>query len=286
MQAADLLRYGRHKAVSSLRSGDPLPYDIGYVNANRYQTSLRAPFVKVALSDRLGLANLLACVYVYSKRDVAISGSTVECFCLFGAFLAAPLVSASGRGYSELEREQVCERGIFMMNLKIQEAFDRQLNAELYSSYLYLSMSAYFESISLRGFANWMRCQAQEELVHAMKFFSFVNERGGTVSLVGVDTPTNTWNSPLHAFEDAYRHEQKVTALINELVDLALQERDHAAIGFLQWFVTEQVEEESSADEAVQQLRLAGDAGGGIFMIDRELATRVFTYPVGPAATN
>jgi ferritin len=171
-----------------------------------------------------------------------------------------------------------------MMNPKIQEAFNRQLNAELYSSYLYLSMSAYFESLSLRGFANWMRCQAQEELVHAMKFFSFINERGGKVTLVGIETPTTSWDTPLHVFEDTYRHEQKVTALINGLVDLALAEKDHAANAFLQWFVTEQVEEESSADAVVQQLKLAGDAGGGLFMIDRELAARVFTMPATPAA--
>lgn len=166
-----------------------------------------------------------------------------------------------------------------MISEKIQEAFNKQINAELYSSYLYLSMSAYFETISLGGFANWMRCQAQEELLHAMKFFTFVSERGGKVLLTPIDGPPTRWDSPLHAFQDAYSHEQKVTALINGLVDVALQERDHASAAFLQWFVTEQVEEEASADKVVQQLKLAGDAGGGLFMIDRELATRVFTMP-------
>ena len=172
-----------------------------------------------------------------------------------------------------------------MVNQKIQEAFNKQINAELYSSYLYLAMSAYFMSISLTGFANWMRVQAQEELVHAMKFFDFVNERGGRVALGAIDGPPTAWDSPLQAFQDAYDHEQKVTALINGLVDLAIEERDHAANAFLQWFVTEQVEEEASADAVVQQLKLAGGAGGGIFMIDRELGQRVFTMPTtGTAA--
>jgi len=166
-----------------------------------------------------------------------------------------------------------------MMNQKIQDAFNNQLNEELFSSYLYLSMSAYFESVSLMGFANWMRCQAQEELVHAMKFFSFINERGGRVVLAEVGAPATKWDSPLHAFREAYHHEEKITALINGLVDLALQEREHSANAFLQWFVTEQVEEEASTDAVVQQLKLAGDAGGGLFMIDRELAARVFVMP-------
>ena len=172
-----------------------------------------------------------------------------------------------------------------MMNQKIQDAFNEQINAELYSSYLYLSMAAYFNSISLTGFANWMRVQAQEELVHVMKFYDFINERGGKVVLTAIDGPPSSWDPPLKAFENAYSHEQKVTALINGLVDLAIAEKDHAANAFLQWFVTEQVEEESSADAVVQQLKLAGDAGGGIFMIDRELGQRVFTMPAAGSAT-
>jgi len=170
-----------------------------------------------------------------------------------------------------------------MINKKIEAAFNEQVNAELYSAYLYLSMSAYFESLSLKGFANWMRCQAQEELLHAMKFYAFINERGGRVALKAVEAPPTAWSSPLDAFQQAYAHEQTVTALINGLVDLALQEREHSANAFLQWFVTEQVEEEASADAVVQQLKLAGDAGGGLFMIDRELATRVFTMPTTTA---
>ncbi|MBI5569517.1 MAG: ferritin [Desulfomonile tiedjei] len=169
-----------------------------------------------------------------------------------------------------------------MMNEKIQEAFNKQLNAETYSAYLYLSMSAYFEATSLRGFANWMRVQAQEELLHAMKFYTFLNERGGRVVLTAIESPPTEWQSPLDAFKNAYAHEQKVTAMINGLVDLAIEERDHAANAFLQWFVTEQVEEESSADAVIQQLKLAGE-GGGLFMIDRELAARVFTMPTTPA---
>lgn len=165
------------------------------------------------------------------------------------------------------------------MNEKIREAFNKQINAELYSSYLYLSMSAYFETINLPGLAQWMRCQSQEEIVHAMKFYNFVNERGGKVVLTAIDGPPTTWESPQNVFEEAYKHEQKVTGMINDLVDLAIQEKDHASNNFLQWFVGEQVEEEDSADKVVQSLKLAGNQGGGLFMIDRELATRVFTPP-------
>ena len=166
-----------------------------------------------------------------------------------------------------------------MINSKIQDSFNKQINAETYSAYLYLSMAAYFSSINLPGFANWMRCQAQEELIHAVKFFDFINERGGEVTLSAIDGPPTSWDSPLHAFEEAYKHEQKVTALINGLVDLAISERDHASSTFLQWFVNEQVEEEASTYDVVQRLKLAGDQGGGMFMIDRELAARTFVYP-------
>lgn len=169
-----------------------------------------------------------------------------------------------------------------MIDEKMREALNKQLNAELYSSYLYLSMSAYFQSVNLSGFANWMRVQAQEELAHAMKFYDYVNERGGRVVLPAVDEPPSEWDSPLAVFEHVYEHEQKVTGLINKLVDLAVKARDHATNNFLQWFVSEQVEEEASADEVVQKLKLVGDDPSGLFMIDRELGQRVF---VAPAAT-
>jgi ferritin len=172
-----------------------------------------------------------------------------------------------------------------MLDEKMQAALNGQLNAELYSSYLYLSMSAYFQSISLPGFANWMRIQAQEELVHAMKFYDFINERGGRVQLKPVEGPPMDWSSPLDVFENTYKHEQKVTGLINDLVNLAVKEGDHATNIFLQWFVTEQVEEEASADEVVQKLKLMGDAKGGLFMLDREMGQRVFTPPAASAET-
>ena len=166
-----------------------------------------------------------------------------------------------------------------MLSEKMLKALNKQLNAELYSSYLYLSMSAYFQSINLSGFANWMRVQAMEEMTHAMKIYDFVNERGARVILQKVDEPPSEWSSPLAAFQQAYQHEQKVTGMINKLVNLAVEEGDHATNIFLQWFVSEQVEEEASADEIVQKLKLVGDDGGGIFMIDRELAQRRFTPP-------
>lgn len=166
-----------------------------------------------------------------------------------------------------------------MLKQNIEKALNQQINAELYSAYLYLSMSAYFQAMNLKGFANWMRVQAMEEFSHADRFSAFVLDRGGRVQLTAIDGPPVTWKSTLAVFQDTYRHEQKVTGLINALVDLAIKEKDHATNNFLQWFVNEQVEEEAHAEELVQQLKLIGDAGQGLLMLDRELAQRVFTPP-------
>jgi ferritin len=166
-----------------------------------------------------------------------------------------------------------------MLNNDMEKALNAQVNAEMYSAYLYLSMSAFFQSKSLSGFAGWMRVQAQEEMVHAMKFYDFINERGGRVILEPIEAPPTDWDSPLATFEAVYEHEQKVTGLINELVELALEKHDHATNIFLQWFVSEQVEEEDSANDVVEKIKLVGDAKGGLFMLDRELGQRVFTPP-------
>ena len=160
------------------------------------------------------------------------------------------------------------------MNSKIESAFNEQLNAELFSSYLYLSMAAYFESQNLKGMAGWMRMQAIEEHMHGMKFFDFINECGGRVTLAKIKEPKTEWSSPLDAFEDTCKHESKVTGLINDLVDLAVKERDHAANAFLQWFITEQIEEEATAQEIRDQLKLVSDNPVALFMIDRELGQR------------
>lgn len=161
-----------------------------------------------------------------------------------------------------------------MLTEKMQTALNGQLNAELYSSYLYLSMNAYFKSVNLDGFANWMYYQAQEELEHAMKFYDFILQRGGKAHLQKIEAPPIEWSSPLAVFEATLEHEQKVTGLINDLVDVAHEERDHATNIFLQWFVSEQVEEEESVGGVLEKLKLMGDAKGGLFMIDRELAKR------------
>jgi len=166
------------------------------------------------------------------------------------------------------------ERITLMLNEKMQKALNDQLNAELYSSYLYLSMNAYFKSVNMDGFANWMYYQAQEELGHALKFYDFILQRGGRVQLQKVEAPPTRWNSPLAVFEATLEHEQKVTGLINDLVEIANNERDHATQIFLQWFVSEQVEEEDNVGGVLEQLKLMGEAQGGLFMIDRELAKR------------
>jgi len=169
------------------------------------------------------------------------------------------------------------------MNEKIQDAFNEQLNAELYSSYLYLSMANYFAAENLDGMAAWMRIQTDEERIHAMKFLDQINERGGRVVLKQIDEPKFEWTSPLEAFEEAYSHEQFITSKINALVDLANAESDHAANAFLQWFVSEQIEEEATALTTVEKLKKVGDNPLGLFMIDEQLGQRPAASPADAA---
>jgi len=164
-----------------------------------------------------------------------------------------------------------------MLSQKMEESLNKQVNAELYSSYLYLSMSAYFSEINLSGCAHWMRLQAQEELSHALKLYDYINERGGRPVLESIEAPRSSWGSPTEVFENVLSHEQKVTGLINDLVDLAIQQKDHATNNFLQWFVSEQVEEEASANEVLQKIRMTGNDGGGLFMLDQELGKRMLS---------
>jgi len=166
-----------------------------------------------------------------------------------------------------------------MLKEKMLKALNGQINAEMYSSYLYLSMEAYFQTVSLKGFANWMRSQVQEELFHGMKFYDYVCERGGRVTLQSIKKPESSWKSPLVAFKHIQQHEELVTGLINDLVDLAMAEKDHATLNFLQWFVAEQVEEEASVGEIVDKLKLIKDDTSGLFLLDAELGKRVFTPP-------
>jgi len=160
------------------------------------------------------------------------------------------------------------------MNKKIESAFNKQINAELYSSYLYLAMSAWFESENLKGMAHWMRAQAGEEQDHARKFYDFIHDRGGRVKLAAIDAPPADWASPAAAFKEAYKHECKISGMIHNLVDLAVDEKDHPAQNFLQWFVSEQVEEEAHAAEIAGKLGAVGDSKGLIFMFDAELGKR------------
>ena len=166
-----------------------------------------------------------------------------------------------------------------MLSDKMNRALDKQINAEIYSAYLYLAMAAWSEAQGMDGFGNWFKIQAQEELAHAMRFYSYVYERGGRVTMSAIDAPQNEWKSPLALFEATLEHEQKVTGLINDLVDLARSESDHATENMLQWFVAEQVEEEGTADRIRQKVAMVGAEGQGLYMLDAELAARVFTPP-------
>lgn len=166
-----------------------------------------------------------------------------------------------------------------MMSQKMQDALNAQINAEWYSAYLYLAMNSYFTSVNLVGMATWMRVQTQEEMFHGSKIYDFVNERGGRAILRAIDQPPANWDSPLAVFENALVHEEKVTSLINNLVDLSMTERDHATTIFLQWFVTEQVEEEANASGIVSKLKMIGKDASSLFALDQELGQRVFTLP-------
>lgn len=157
---------------------------------------------------------------------------------------------------------------------KITGAFNEQLKQEYFASYLYLSMATYFEDQNLPGFANWMKVQSAEEIKHAMKFYKHIVERSGRVILEQIDKPKSDWSSPAEAFEDAYKHEQKVTNLINDLVKLSRDEKDYAAEVFLHWFVDEQVEEEEQTRNILDTLKFIGDAKPALLMLDRELGKR------------
>lgn len=169
-----------------------------------------------------------------------------------------------------------------MIDKKMLQQLNEQITHEIYSAHLYLAMSAHFESTNLKGFATWMRIQYQEEIIHAMKIFDFINSRGEKAIIAQIGAPMTTWESPLEAFSDAYKHEQKVTALINALVDTAENLKDRATYSFLQWYVDEQVEEEEQTSDVVGKLRLIKDNPHALLMLDSELGAR----PPAVEATN
>lgn len=168
---------------------------------------------------------------------------------------------------------------IEMISDRMNESLNGQINAELYSSYLYASMSAYAAHLSLKGAANWFFVQVQEEMVHAQKLYNYILSQGNRVLLAAIDAPPSDFGSIGAAFDAVLEHERKVTSLINNLVTVAAEESDRATAVLLDWFVTEQVEEEESAKDVIDRLKLAGETGPGLFMIDTELAARVFVPP-------
>lgn len=170
-----------------------------------------------------------------------------------------------------------------MISKKLQDAVNEQIKNELYSSYLYLSMAAYFSSKNLYGFANWMQVQAKEEDVHSMMMYRFLIDRQGRVELRAIPKPPSEFESATDVFEQTAAHEAKVTAMIDNIVELARKEKDHATEVFYHWFVTEQVEEEANADDMLHQLALIKESGSGMLMLDRQLATRVFMLPAAAA---
>ena len=171
-----------------------------------------------------------------------------------------------------------------MISEKMVNALNEQINKEIYSAYLYMSMSAYSTFIGLKGFANWFMVQYQEEMTHAMKIYDYINDQGAQVKLMAISQLPTDFESPLDMFEKTLDHEKFVTKSINGLVDLAIEEKDHATNIFLQWFVTEQIEEEGNDNDIIAKLKLVGSEGNGLFMLDKELAQRVFTPPTQTTA--
>ena len=167
-----------------------------------------------------------------------------------------------------------------MINEKMEKAFNDQINKELYSEYLYLSMKAYFERLNLKGFVNWFNVQVQEEHAHAMGMFDYLNQRGGKVELELIEKPETDWESPLACFEQVLTHEEFVTSRINALMDVAEETKDRAALSFLDWYLKEQVEEEDSVGSVLATLRLIGDDKKALLMLDKDLAARTFTAPI------
>lgn len=161
-----------------------------------------------------------------------------------------------------------------MIKDKVLKALNKQLNEELYSSYAYLSMSVHFSAMSLDGFAHWFRLQSQEEYGHAMKIIDYINNRNGKITLMKVDPPKNNWKTPQAVFKETLDQEVSVSKSINDIVDLALNEKDYATNNFMQWFVSEQVEEESTASKLLDRINLVGDNKNGLLLLDKELASR------------
>ncbi len=161
-----------------------------------------------------------------------------------------------------------------MINNRVEQLMNEQIKHEFFSAYLYLSFSAHFASKGLKGFENWMKKQAAEEQVHAMKFFDFLHERGGTVTLQTIDQPTVKAETPLQFFTESLKHEQLVTSLINKIYAVAVEEKDYASQTFLHWFIDEQVEEEANANAILDTLKLIGESGNGLLMLDHQLGER------------
>ncbi|HOW58038.1 MAG TPA: ferritin [Smithellaceae bacterium] len=175
-----------------------------------------------------------------------------------------------------------------MIGEKTKTAMNEQIKHELESFYIYLSMVAYFHERNLDGMAHWMRCQAHEEMIHAMKFYDHIIDRGATVTLLDLKQLKTKWQTPLEAWQDAYEHEKFVTAKINNLLKISREENDYASEPLLAWFVNEQIEEEKNTDKVVQELTMVGSSREGLLMLDRELGARVFPAgsPLDPLAYN
>ena len=167
-----------------------------------------------------------------------------------------------------------------MINEKLQQAFNEQINKELYSEYLYLAMKTYFLEQNLMGFVNWFDVQVQEEHAHAMGMYNYLNERGGEIELMAIDRPVFSGKNPLEIFEEVLKHEEYVTSRINAVYDVAEEVRDRAAMKFLDWYIDEQVEEEASVGGVLATLKLIGDDKKALLMLDKDLATRTFVAPV------
>ena len=171
-----------------------------------------------------------------------------------------------------------------MISGKIVKIINDQINFEYYSAYIYFSMCAHFKSQGMNGFANWMQVQTQEEMCHGTGLFNYLIQRGGKVELKAIDKPKTSWKSALEVFEDVYEHECKVTQRIHAIAKSAETEKDYALLNFIQWYISEQVEEEANAQEIIGQLKMIGEIKGALYMLDKDLGTRQFAVPAIPGA--
>jgi len=216
----------------------------------------------------------------YDLAEVFLTVAVIAPFArLFMFFAHSDLLDFRDESIHAIIMENYCGKEYYMLAQKMEDALNEQLNREMYSAYLYMAMSSHCTNKGFKGFANWFMVQYHEEMFHAMKIYEYINLQGGKAVLQALPQPPSTFASPLEMYTKTLEHEQFITRSINDLMELAIAKKDHASQIFLQWYVTEQVEEENNDNEIIAQLVIIKDDPNGLMMLDRELAGRITTVP-------